>query len=61
MGSKLEPGGIMSRKTVNVPGPGNYNPISSYKYDGHTKFGKSTREGIYNTRNAKLVPSPFQY
>ncbi len=23
IGSKLEPGGIMSKKTVNVPGPGN--------------------------------------
>ena len=48
MGSKLEPGGIMSSKKVNVPGPGNYNPVSSFKYDGHTKFGKSERDGIYD-------------
>lgn len=62
MGSKLETGGIMSgQKTKVVPGPGNYDPNSVHKYDGHTKFGKSARDGIYDERKAKFVPSPFQY
>ena len=53
-------GGIMSgQKTKVVPGPGNYEPKSHFKYDGHTKFGKSARAGIYDEKKAKFVPSPF--
>ena len=48
MGSKLEPGGILTSKKVKVPGAGTYDPVTVHKYDGHTKFGKSTREGIYD-------------
>lgn len=60
MGSKLDTGGIMSgNKTKVVPGPGNYEPVAVHKYDGHTKFGKSQRAGIYDVRKAKFVPSPF--
>ena len=59
MGTKLLPGGIIEDKKVSVPGPGNYDPVAIHKYDGHTKFGKSTRAGIYDARKAKFVPSPF--
>ena len=60
MGSKLVPGGILNQKSnKNVPGPGNYDPVAVHKYDGHTKFGKSQRSGIYDQRKAKFVPSPF--
>ena len=52
-------------KSRQLPGPGNYEPAYSYnsqnKYNGHTKFGKSMREGIYNDKLAKFVPSPFAY
>lgn len=52
MASKLETGGIMSgnKKRV-VPGPGTYDSTAVntvHKYDGHTKFGKSERSGIYD-------------
>ncbi len=51
----------MAAKKVQVPGPGNYQPDASktQKYDGHTRFGKSERAGIYDVRKAKFVPSPF--
>ena len=33
----------------------------NFKYDGHTKFGTSQREGLCNEKLAKSIPSPFQY
>jgi hypothetical protein len=36
-----------AEKSRRLPGPGNYEPTNGYnslnKYNGHTKFGKSTR------------------
>lgn len=61
MGKKLE--SCLSTKSDFVPGPGNYepNPNVVANYGGHTKFGKSKREGIYNEKAALFVPSPFAY
>ena len=54
-----------ARKSRLLPGPGNYEPVNNYnsqnKYNGHTKFGKSQRQGIYNDKLARFVPSPFAY
>ena len=54
-----------ANKSRQLPGPGNYEPKSSYdssiKYTGHTKFGKGERKGIYDEKLAKFVPSPFAY
>ena len=54
-----------AKKSRQLPGPGNYDPMNRYdsqiKYSGHTKFGKGVRQGIYNDKLAKFVPSPFAY
>mmetsp|Transcript_5502 Transcript_5502/g.9339 ORF Transcript_5502/g.9339 Transcript_5502/m.9339 type:complete len:344 (-) Transcript_5502:28-1059(-) len=60
MGTKLE-SSLQNKQAQFVPGPGVYDPVSQFKYDGHTKFGRSQRAGIYDVRKAKFVPSPFQY
>jgi len=56
---------LSASKSRKLPGPGNYDPSNSYnssiKYQGNTRFGKSKREGIYNERQARFVPSPFAY
>ncbi len=47
MGTKLQ-SSIMNKQSGFVPGPGGYDPHHQFKYDGHTKFGKSQRSGIYD-------------
>ena len=63
MGSITVNKDTIANKSRALPGPGNYEPKSSYssanRYAGHTKFGQSARQGIYNEKLAKLVPSPF--
>jgi hypothetical protein len=50
-----------SKDHTTSPGPGGYNPKNSFKYDGHTVFGGSKRQGIFSEKHAKFVPSPFAY
>ena len=61
MASKLDHGSALQTKkdVKNSPGPGGYDPKHQHKYDGHTKFGSSIRQGILNEKHAKFVPSPF--
>lgn len=61
MGEKLNHKENAVKRSMQMPGPGAYDAVPSFKYDGHTKFGSSTRTGIYNDKQAKFVPSPFQY
>lgn len=65
MGSITVNKDLVAKKSRQLPGPGNYDPVNSYnsqnRYNGHTKFGKGQRQGIYNDRLAKFVPSPFAY
>jgi hypothetical protein len=31
------------------------------KYDGHTKFGQSMRQGMINEKKLKELPGPMEY
>ena len=60
MGSKLG-SVIIDKNSGKSPGPGGYNPVQQFKYDGNTKFGTGVRPGIYDAKRAKFVPGPNVY
>jgi hypothetical protein len=57
MGARIK--NLSESKSALLPGPGYHDPLPLFKYDGHTKFGKSKRSVIYDEKIAITNPSPL--
>ena len=57
MGARIK--NLSESKSALLPGPGYHDPLPLFKYEGHTKFGKSKKTVIYDEKIALTNPSPL--